>query len=318
MQEGAALIRTQAYKDGTTVAKPGIHFTAIEDAGDDYHLFPEQPEEIYRVFRHSWVLVRKRIPDVVVIEGLKLPNCARSAVFNSQYCSLFFRPWTLLSGSMRVPHLSVLGLRQESLQELYDKRIQPTSTQQKCVSLSEVSKQPSVYEQMDWSHAWDEYVRGNVVSQTAADLIQSFLLKTMAASAQGADSESEADPSDGDNNCDVPRLQLPARKLHELLSPPCSKTESANGKNESTSLAEKLIATTKKKMKKKKSSDYERSMQIGQAVWSTPSLEGTAEDRGKPGNMFEDTFEEHLSALSELRSSKNTHGASNKPDFKAL
>ena len=50
-------------------------------------------------------------------------------------------------------------------------------------------------------------------------------------------------------------------------------------------------------------------MQIGQAVWSTPSLEGTAEDRGKPGNMFEDTFEEHLSALSELRSSKNTHAA---------
>ena len=84
MQEGAALIRTQTYKDGKTVAKPGIHFTAIEDAGDDYHLFPEQPEEIYRVFRHSWVLVRKRIPNVVVIEGLKLPNCARSAVFNSQ------------------------------------------------------------------------------------------------------------------------------------------------------------------------------------------------------------------------------------------
>ena len=72
---------------------------------------------------------------------------------------------------MRVPHLSVLGLRQEFLQELYDKRIQPPSTQQKCVSLSEVSKQPSVYEQMDWSHAWNEYVRGNVVSQTAADLI---------------------------------------------------------------------------------------------------------------------------------------------------
>ena len=86
------MIRTQAYKDGKTVAKPGIHFTAIEDAGDGYYLFPEQPEEIYRVFRHSWVLVRKRIPNVVVIEGLKLPSGARSAVFNSQYCSLFFRP----------------------------------------------------------------------------------------------------------------------------------------------------------------------------------------------------------------------------------
>ena len=120
VQEGAALVRTQAYKDGKTVAKPGIHFTAVEDAGGDYHLFPEQPEEIYRVFRHSWVLVRKRIPDVVVIEGLKLPSCARSAIFNNQYFSLFFRPWTLLSGDEHVPHLSLLGLRQDPLRELYE------------------------------------------------------------------------------------------------------------------------------------------------------------------------------------------------------
>ena len=41
MQEGANLIRTQQYKDGKIAAKPGIHFTAIEDTGNDYYLFPE-------------------------------------------------------------------------------------------------------------------------------------------------------------------------------------------------------------------------------------------------------------------------------------
>ena len=247
MQEGADLVRTQEYKDGKIVARPGIHFTAIEYSGNDYHLFPERPEEIYSVLRHSWVLVRKKIPDVVVLEGLKLPSCARSAMFNSQYCSLFFRPWTLLNGSTRVPYLSVLGLRQDSLRKLYEQRIQPPLKLQKRVSLSEVNKQPSVFEQMDWPHAWNEYVRGGVVSQTSAALIQSFLLKTMAASGQGGDSESEADASDGGNNCEVPRLQLPATKLRELLAPPCSKTDSADETNENTSLAQKLIASTKKK-----------------------------------------------------------------------
>ena len=119
-KEGAALIRTQAYKDGKIAAKPGVHYTAIDVSGDDYYLFPEHPMEVYHVLRHSWVLKRKQRPDVVVINGLKLPSSARSAIFNSQYCSLFFRPWTLLHGSSRVPHLSILGLRWEALQEVYD------------------------------------------------------------------------------------------------------------------------------------------------------------------------------------------------------
>ncbi len=33
-----------------------------------------------------------------------------------------------------------------------------------------------------WNTAWDEYVRNNVVSETAPKLIQTFLLNTMAAS----------------------------------------------------------------------------------------------------------------------------------------
>ena len=140
------MIRTQDYKDGKTVAKPGVHYIAVDVSGDDYYLFPEHPVEIYSIFRHSWVLKRKQRPDVVVIEGLKLPSSARTSIFNSQYCSLFFRPWTLLSGSSRVPHLSLLGLRWEALQEVYDTTSQRDSKKQKTVSLLQEKKRPSIFD----------------------------------------------------------------------------------------------------------------------------------------------------------------------------
>ena len=62
-------------------------------------------------------------------------------------------------------------------------------------------------------------------------------------------------------------------------------------------------------MKKKKGCDYEMSMHIGQAVWSTPPLQGAADARAQPGNMFEDTFDEHIAALSEVRATKNSSSA---------
>ena len=78
-------------------------------------------------------------------------------------------------------------------------------------------------EQVDRPRAWDEYTRGSVVSHTATDLIKSFLLKTMTASAHGGESESEADESDEDNHGDVPRLGLPAVKLRQ---PECAEGKS--------------------------------------------------------------------------------------------
>ena len=94
-KEGIAFSKTKEYRNGKIAAKAGIHYVVLRSEKDEYYTFPEEPFDVYKVFRHSWVLVRKRIPDVVVIEGLKLPSTARSAAFNAQYCSLFFRPWTL-------------------------------------------------------------------------------------------------------------------------------------------------------------------------------------------------------------------------------
>ena len=67
-----------------------------------------------------------------------------------------------------------------------------------------------------WKTAWDEYVRGNVVSNAAAKLIRTFLLNTMAATGSGADDEaSEADLSDDET--ELPTSRLSGERFCELL-----------------------------------------------------------------------------------------------------
>ena len=93
-EEGRRLICTHDYKNKKVPAQPGVHFKAVEPTSGDYFLFPEEAGN----FRHAWALVRKRRPDVVVIENLPLPSVNRPSAYNSKYCSLFFRPWTLFAG----------------------------------------------------------------------------------------------------------------------------------------------------------------------------------------------------------------------------
>ena len=87
---------------------------------NEYFLLPEEPQSIFATYRHSCALVRKARPDVIVIQGLKLPNPNRSNLYNGQYCNLFFRPWTLLSGDPTVPHITLLDLDRAFLQVLYN------------------------------------------------------------------------------------------------------------------------------------------------------------------------------------------------------
>ena len=120
--------------------------------------------------------MRKKRPDVVVIEGLKMPRASRAPAENAKYCSLFFRPWTLLAGNIDTPHLSLLGLSFKHLEAYYSR------TAHLSVSESDQKTLLPLAQIVEWSRAWDVYVRGNVVSQAAAKLIRSFLLKTIAAS----------------------------------------------------------------------------------------------------------------------------------------
>ena len=128
--------------------------------------------------------MRKKRPDVVVIEGLKMPRASRAPAENAKYCSLFFRPWTLLAGNIDTPHLSLLGLSLQNLEAYYSRtaHLSSVTDHEHSVTDHEQKMQLPLPQIVEWARAWDVYVRGNVVSQAAAKLIRSFLLKTIAAS----------------------------------------------------------------------------------------------------------------------------------------
>ena len=117
---------------------------------------------------------------------------------NAKCCSLFYRPWALLAGEMRVPHTSLSGLTIEDLQIVYEAVSDDCTsantrklTRLRKVKMGATSHSPEtknmddrphsvqavstgVADNLNWHAAWTEYVRGQVVSQAASDLIKPF------------------------------------------------------------------------------------------------------------------------------------------------
>ena len=97
-------------------------------------------------------------------------------------------------GDALVPHVSLLGLNRQALQEVYEH--ERVSVAKAARSHLRKPCPQSVFEKIHWQASWSEYVRGNIVSESSKNLIQSFLLKTMASSTKGTDDiETEADES---------------------------------------------------------------------------------------------------------------------------
>ena len=90
---------TEARVSGRTAAKPGVHYVVrpCDFDEDYYYTYPHEPVDIYSIFRHAWVLERRRRPIVVCIEGVQVPKANKSAVENSKYCSIFFDPTVIVS-----------------------------------------------------------------------------------------------------------------------------------------------------------------------------------------------------------------------------
>ena len=154
---GKKLIRSSQYRAGKVAAKPGRHYESAKADDAEYHLFPEQPADIYNALRHAWVLVRRPRPHVIVIEGLKRPSASRSPTENAKYCSLFFRPWTLLSGKTHVPNLALLGLSLSNRKTVYETCTQLQPKADKC---SRAVQANTIVTQVQWHDVWQEYVRG--------------------------------------------------------------------------------------------------------------------------------------------------------------
>ena len=135
-----------------------------------------------------------------------------------------------------------------------------------------------------WKTAWDEYVRGNVVSDAAAKLIRTFLLNTMAATGPDADDDaSEADASDDDT--ELPPLKLSGERFCALLQ--YAKDDNIVGDKTQGVMAKKSARLR----------EYKLSHAIGERVWKTDKSDKHPDDRRSPGHMFEHTYGEHISAL---------------------
>ena len=305
-EEGQRLTRTQEYKEGKRVAKPGIHFVAVSDVQHDptYYLFPEHPTTTFTSFRHAWAIERNARPYVVVVEGLKLPNPSRSPTYNAQYCSLFFRPWTLLWGDTLVPNFELIGLDRTSVEIAYDNEKPPAPKAARMQSTKPAYT--SIHQATQWHNAWNEYIRGNIVSESARDLIQSFLLKTMAASYTRTDEESDADVSSDDDA--VPRLEIAADQFHKLLETTDTISEERPGSSENAvGRTHRLRQSVSDKHMQRKA--YITSIRIGEALWKTPEICTAAADRKKPGHMYEDCFDQHISALTNTSGTHDSNGA---------
>ena len=113
------------------------------------------------------------------------------------YANLFLKVLSA-KGDALVPHVSLLGLDRQALQEVYEH--ERVSVAKAARSHLRKPCPQSVFEKIHWQASWSEYVRGNIVSESSKNLIQSFLLKTMASSTKGTDDiETEADESGNEN-----------------------------------------------------------------------------------------------------------------------
>ena len=92
---------------------------------------------------------------------------------------------------MLAPRLALLGCERTVLQQVYEVDREPVAKSSKGLATH------SPQQHAQWHATWNAYVRGRVVSYVAAELIQSFLLKTLAASGgqQNDDANSEAGKS---------------------------------------------------------------------------------------------------------------------------
>ena len=129
-------------------------------------------------------------------------------------------------------------------------------------------------------------MRGNIVSRSAAKLIQSFLLNTMASTGKAIDDdESEAEVTEDEP--EIPPLQLQTDKFQQLLQ--CAD----NQDNDTT--AQKITRSVARRMSRK--AEYQQSHRIGEAIWKTTPSSEEASSRANPTHTFGSNHTKHLEAL---------------------
>ena len=163
-----------------------------------------------------------------------------------------------------MPHIRLLSLERCSLEKYYAAEFHGASA----IPMEEVAK-PT------WKAAWENYVRGNVVSAAAAQLIEAFLRETSYGKEVDPDEMQEAAVQRAFKQ-DMPHLNVSGTLFQEEL------------------LNVELQAKKKKSAQDK---SYMRSNEISTSLWVTPPENTDADARSDPGDMFEETYGAHLAAL---------------------
>ena len=121
-----------------------------------------------------------------------------------------------------MPNIALLGLTRARLTMVYEKTPeQPHKVRRPLGTVHE----PTMETQVQWHEAWQEYIRGHIVSLSAADLIKSFLLPTLAASGSTNDHDNHSDREESEDDLEITPLELPRNKLQELTMPQLQETE---------------------------------------------------------------------------------------------
>jgi hypothetical protein len=235
---------------------PGTHYQAKED--DNHIAFPDL--KLLAKFRLRWVMVRHHRPKVPAFTRSKLPRSGISATENARLCSVYLRPWTLGADADKyVPHLLQLAQlppdfdlmpEEERRRSPYGKRIRGKAW----------AMQPP---RASWSEAWEWYIRGNVVTDHARDVITDFLTTTLARTASHDESDDEDEGATAADPRDSVKPYAPSlEKLRAIIS------RSSEGGEDIGSAASRAQQEQTKTIRRARS------------MWSSQSLEISEECRG--------------------------------------
>ena len=125
-----------------------------------------------------------------------------------------------------VPNIAFLGCVLDQVRKLYEKSLVTVPVEGERAMFTMLAAHTDVEMCTQWDKSWDEYVRGNVVSESAAKLIRSLMLKTIAAAGMPHDDNSSNDEGLDDNDADIPTLKLDKEGLEKILNPYTEVTKS--------------------------------------------------------------------------------------------
>jgi len=311
---GRRLLATGSLKDGISKLSPGLHYSVVESPrpGDEYWVFPREPQAIYAVLRHSWVIVRRQRPYVPVLEGAKVPNATTSPTDSAKYFSLFFRPWTFVvnrgsqfseiesctTGDTGISHFAMLGLQHlragpndAAEQKPCGAVTAPTSQPiyHKKLNSPEKPEEPGTCKsQSNFPASWPFFLQTGVHSYEAAQLIRTLLTNAMPTRDITEEDCAKADESGADE--EIPALVWRPEDMRALL--------------QRGQAAETGYAPPAKRLRVRQKSTHKQAMSMVESMWGSTDVDPLSCARKDCGPRHIREAAAHLAARNQQNDNK--------------